>query len=268
MLLFAAPNQTLFQAETTTTVGLPEGQASYVGPSLGWRVGPYTLRGIMNFGSYPHKAQSFEGELNSVGTTTPVFSRIDISSRRIDAFNWLIGHDLFLWSPKGFLTGSATTPGSILVGFHFERTDVSCTTPTVSYTSTVVPTTGPQTRTATLPGCSDVRITARQTRTITAGGATAIANEAASFDTNDLGLAVAAIKRNRVLLREWDIFYFFAPRASVGIQVLWYDAANLPAGTASAPGTQFNLGKAKRGFEIPGKGGEWVDTYLNFRWSF
>ena len=39
--------------------------------------------------------------------------------------DFLIGHDLYLWSPKGFLTGSANTPGSILVGTHFERTDVS-----------------------------------------------------------------------------------------------------------------------------------------------
>ena len=42
------------------------------------------------------------------------------------AHDFLIGHDLFLWSPKGFLTGTANTPGSILVGTHFERTDVSC----------------------------------------------------------------------------------------------------------------------------------------------
>jgi hypothetical protein len=37
---------------------------------------------------------------------------------------FLIGHELFLWSPRGFLTGSANTVGSILVGTHFERTDV------------------------------------------------------------------------------------------------------------------------------------------------
>ena len=30
----------------------------------------------------------------------------------------------FVWSPKGFLTGSPTTPGSILVGYHFERNDL------------------------------------------------------------------------------------------------------------------------------------------------
>ena len=39
--------------------------------------------------------------------------------------NFLIGHDLYVWSPKGFLTGSATTPGSILFGTHFERVDMS-----------------------------------------------------------------------------------------------------------------------------------------------
>jgi hypothetical protein len=38
---------------------------------------------------------------------------------------FLIGHDLCVWSPKGWLTGSALTPGSVLVGTHFERTDGS-----------------------------------------------------------------------------------------------------------------------------------------------
>ena len=42
---------------------------------------------------------------------------------RKKANEFLIGHDLYLWSPKGFLTGSSTTAGSILVGYHFERTD-------------------------------------------------------------------------------------------------------------------------------------------------
>jgi hypothetical protein len=39
---------------------------------------------------------------------------------------FLIGHDLYVWSPKGWLTGSALTPGSILLGTHFERNDVEC----------------------------------------------------------------------------------------------------------------------------------------------
>ena len=31
----------------------------------------------------------------------------------------------------------------------------------------------------------------------------------------------------RILLREWDLWYFIAPRMSVGGSVLWYDASNL-----------------------------------------
>jgi hypothetical protein len=33
--------------------------------------------------------------------------------------------------------------------------------------------------------------------------------------------------RNRVLLREWDLWYFIAPRMSIGASWLWYDAKNL-----------------------------------------
>ncbi len=33
--------------------------------------------------------------------------------------------------------------------------------------------------------------------------------------------------RNRILLREWDLWYYIAPRMSVGGSVLWYDASNL-----------------------------------------
>jgi hypothetical protein len=39
---------------------------------------------------------------------------------------WIIAHELFLWSPKGFLTGSPGTPGSVLFGWHFERNDATC----------------------------------------------------------------------------------------------------------------------------------------------
>jgi hypothetical protein len=85
--------------------------------------------------------------------------------------NWLIGHDLFIWSPKGFLTGSGTTPGSILLGTHFERNDASCTN---------------------AERCSSIN-----------GG---------------------QFHRETLLLREWDIYYFIAPRIGVSPTVLWYDA--------------------------------------------
>ncbi|MGH8546161.1 MAG: hypothetical protein ACREX3_21570 [Gammaproteobacteria bacterium] len=70
------------------------------GTSLRWIVGPYQLLGTYHF---------FRPEHVSVRHT-----------------NWYIGHQLYVWSPKGFLTGSTSTPGSILLGTHFERSDGKC----------------------------------------------------------------------------------------------------------------------------------------------
>jgi hypothetical protein len=61
-------------------------------------------------------------------------------------------------------------------------------------------------------------------------------------------------------VREWDVFYFLAPRMSVGAHFLWYDASNLTTTV------QRNLGVAKNG--RPGGGGDWVDWNLNFRYQF
>ena len=36
-----------------------------------------------------------------------------------------------------------------------------------------------------------------------------------------------------ILLREWDMWYFIAPRMSVGVNMLWYDASNLRNGQPS-----------------------------------
>jgi hypothetical protein len=69
------------------------------GASLRWRVGPYQLLGTFH-------------------TFRP-----DAGFRHR---NWYIGHELYVWSPKGFLTGSANTPGSVLLGTHFERSDGRC----------------------------------------------------------------------------------------------------------------------------------------------
>jgi hypothetical protein len=130
------------------------------------------------------------------------------------ANSFLIGHDLFLWSPKGFLTGSATTTGSVLVGTHFERVNMSC-------------------------------------------------------ETGDLcsGINSGDFHRIRVLLREWDLWYFIAPRMSVGTSVLWYDSSNLRNGRNQEA---HNLGVCKN---APancrnGVGGDWVDVMLNCRYTF
>ena len=74
------------------------------GPGVVWSVGPYTLRAMGSF----QRSEDLGGQRG-----------------RKKGQNFLIGHDLYVWSPKGFLTGSATTPGSILTGTHFERVDMS-----------------------------------------------------------------------------------------------------------------------------------------------
>jgi hypothetical protein len=94
--------QTLFD---TGGDSVGKGLFTYMMPGIAWTVGPYRLRVI---GGFAQAADDGGGR----------------GKKR--AHNFLIGHDLYIWSPKGFLTGSATTPGSILLGTHFERNDLSC----------------------------------------------------------------------------------------------------------------------------------------------
>ncbi|TMA91291.1 MAG: hypothetical protein E6J74_22205 [Deltaproteobacteria bacterium] len=175
------------------------------GPGVVWSVGPYTLRAM----------GSFEGGEDRGGTK---------GNKR--SAGWLIGHDLYLWSPKGFLTGSATTPNSILVGTHFERAAVRI-------------------------GCN---------------GSTGI-----PCSQTGIGGSITQFHRNRILLREWDLWYVIAPRMNVGINVLWYDAANLRTGANQAA---HNLGICDTPHVTPatgcrnGIGGDWVDVMLNWRYTF
>lgn len=86
------------------------GWTTYLYPGVRWEVGPYTLRVAGGFNRYNNGDRP--GASPTLGKTIGT--------------NWTIGHDLFIWSPKGWLTGSSGTPGSILFGTHFERTDVDC----------------------------------------------------------------------------------------------------------------------------------------------
>jgi hypothetical protein len=97
--------QTLFEA-----AGIGRGWATYYSPGFQWAIGPYTLRAAAGFQHYQNGVNEFASP--TLGKTV--------------GKNFLIAHDLFVWSPKGFFTGSATTPGSVLFGTHFERTDVDC----------------------------------------------------------------------------------------------------------------------------------------------
>jgi len=179
--------QTLFQFAPNligSGVGRVKGETQYIPVGLGWTIGPYTLRFLRGWQNH-NFADNQEA--------------IDAKAR-----NFLIGNDLFIWSPKGFLTGSPTTPGSILLGFHFERNDASCS----------------------VSGCAS-------------GG---------------------DFSRTRVLVREWDAWYFMTNRTSVGVAVLWYDASNLTAAV------QENLGIRDAG--VAGRGGDWVDVIVGARLSF
>jgi len=190
------------------------------GPGVVWSVGPYTLR-VM--GHFQRSADSGAGINNDI--TAPIIPNDGRGKKRASSF--LIGHDLFLWSPKGFLTGSANTAGSVLVGTHFERVDVTC-------------------------GDS---IRPCQT-TATTGVSTPI-------NSGDF-------HRSRILLREWDLWYFVAPRMSVGMNLLWYDASNLRNARNQEA---HNLGicssnEIASGSCRNGIGGDWVDVMLNWRYQF
>jgi hypothetical protein len=184
-----AARQTIFDTGSRSIGG---GLYTYMGPGITWQVGPYRLRTMGGFVQAADKG----------GTT---------GKKR--AHNFLIGHDLFLWSPKGWLTGSANTRGSILVGTHFERNDASC---------------------ETAARCASIN-----------GG---------------------QFHRETLLLREWDLWYFLAPRMSIGVSVLWYNASNVRTGANQAGE---NLGCFARGSAgTRGASCSWTDASITYRAEF
>jgi hypothetical protein len=182
------------------------GLTTYFAPGFAWTIGPYRLRAVGGF-------QRDHSEHQHVGAT-------DIAGTRGDKKGnmFLIGHDLFVWSPKGFLTGSSETPGTIQAGFHFEREDVSC-------------------------GFSNCA-------------------------------AGSQFSRNRIMLREWNLWYYLMNRMSVGATWAWYDASNLRTGAGQAL-TNLNLasqsgpcGGTGAAAVCRGRGGDWVDFSITWRYQF
>jgi hypothetical protein len=57
-----------------------------------------------------------------------IFTTLDTEKLNpgIKAYNWLIALDQYIWSPKGWLTGSPNIVGSVLFGTHFERNQLWC----------------------------------------------------------------------------------------------------------------------------------------------
>ena len=169
------------------------GRQKYINFGFQYTVGPYRLRAIAG-------AMRYNG-----GNQTPCCSQALKGDPSANVF--LIAHDIFVWSPKGFMTGSAQTPGSILFGTHFERDNFNCN------------------------NCPNIN-----------GG---------------------QYHRERVLLREWDLWYWVAPAMSVGVNFIWYDASNLRNGQGQAQDTIFNKANARQG-----AGGDWVNVILNWRYTF
>jgi hypothetical protein len=189
-----AGRQTLFD---TGANSIGKGLATLLSPGITWEIGPYRLRAMGAF------MQAADGDFSGCNTGPACTPNLRGKKR---AHDWLIGHDLNLWSPKGWFTGSANIPGTVLVGTHFERTDVSCDP----------------------PRCPPIN-----------GG---------------------QFHRGTYIIREWDLWYFIAPRMSIGGSLLWYDASNLTTTV------QRNLGVKHNG--RVGGGGQWTDGNLNWRYQF
>jgi hypothetical protein len=75
-------------------------------PGMKWAVGPYFFR-------FVYVNTRFANINPGIGSG-------------ISGSGWTIDHQVKLWSPKGFFTGSQTTPNSLIFSFGFERADMNC----------------------------------------------------------------------------------------------------------------------------------------------
>jgi hypothetical protein len=70
----------------------------------------------------------------------------------------------------------------------------------------------------------------------------------------------AQFSRNRIITNELGFAYFIRPSLSMVLGFQWYDASNVP--TTS----QDDIGCSKNNALVAGKGCDWVDAALRFRW--
>ncbi|HXU14180.1 MAG TPA: hypothetical protein VN708_03555 [Terriglobales bacterium] len=91
---------------TNNTQNIGGGWGDVIIPGLKWTVGPYMFRAVYVTTRY-----------DSAGTG---------QGRGIWGKGFTFDHQLMLWSPKGFLTGSQTTPNTVMVSFGFERAYMNC----------------------------------------------------------------------------------------------------------------------------------------------
>ena len=91
---------TIFDADD-----IGSGLGVWVTPGMRWNIGPYQFRANRGFQSLEGRNDAFRG---------------------VRARSFEIAQHIFLWSPKGFLTGSPSTAGSLQLGWTFERVDARC----------------------------------------------------------------------------------------------------------------------------------------------
>jgi len=210
------------------------------GAGISYNVGPNTLRLAFTTEGGADGGPR-DGGRNAGNTASPGNTRANKRSR-----GWLIGDDLYMWSPKGFLTGSSTTPGSILVGTHFERAQININCTGGGGTGTPSPNASP-------------------------GSIPCGSGNFAGPNATGIGGTIGQFHRNTILLREWDLWYVLAPRMNVGVNILWYNADNLGNGIGQAG---YNLGLCSKNNATGGTncrsgvGGDWVDVFFNWRYTF
>ena len=113
---------TLFDTGTV----LDRGLHTYITPGVKYQVGPYKLLAAAGFDSWNSAHRGTAGaKLGRPGQVG-----------RIEGTYWKLINELFVWSPKGPLTGSTSTPNSLLMAWSFERDDASCGRPNCDATVT------------------------------------------------------------------------------------------------------------------------------------
>ncbi|MBI2359730.1 MAG: hypothetical protein HYV04_12675 [Deltaproteobacteria bacterium] len=100
--------QTRAQRVTMIATSARDGFWQYYTPGVNWTFGPYTVRA----------SGQFDNSERETG------SRVNSEGNQIKSRGWRIINELFVWSPKGFLTGSPRERGSVMISPLFDRVDV------------------------------------------------------------------------------------------------------------------------------------------------
>ncbi len=106
-------------ADICSAQNVGSGWAQMFAPGLKWTVGPYMFRALYITTRYANVNGGVDSTTNTAGTT-------NVHGSGMWGRGWTLDNQVFLWSPKGFFTGSQTTPNSVMFSFGFERAMMNC----------------------------------------------------------------------------------------------------------------------------------------------